>query len=555
MGGGGGGEGEGGDLTASMEALARDAVTVNISCSSGSKFSVQVNLDSTVLSFKALLARNCDIPADQQRLIYKGRILNDDQTLQSYGLEADHTVHLVPRVAPTTNADGTIGSGGMNTSQTDLRAVGSDDGEALGVGGAGLRASLSPGIGFDNLGISTGLDGLPDFEQVRRQLPRNPGIIEEIMNMPAVQNLMHDPEMTTNLITNNPRLAEIIYRNPELAHIINDTAALLRTLEGASSIAPMHRVRTNADRAMSNIESSPEGFNMLCGMYETVEEPFLDAATMAGATGNGSAEPFAFLLGTHGGNQARDGSTIQSTSASGTTPNSPAPYTNPLPNPWFSSAGGGAQINTTRSDPSSDSRPQAPAGLGGLGLPPFEGMFGAMQDTNSLNLLMQNPAISQTMQSLLSNPQYMNQVLGLGPQHQSFVGSISQLREVMQNSQFLPQFTSPEMMQQLLSLQPSLLSQLSQTQSTQEPARTGEGGGAGTLNNMSLEALMTMFGGLGAGSLGVPNRSNVPPEERYATQLLQLQEMGFIDTRENIQALIASAGNVHAAVERLLGNY
>ncbi|KAK9010957.1 hypothetical protein V6N11_043819 [Hibiscus sabdariffa] len=377
------------------------------------------------------------------------------------------------------------------------------------------------------------------------------------MNMPAVQNLMHDPEMTTNLITNNPRLAEIIYRNPELAQIINDTAALLRTLEGASSIAPMHGVRANADRAMSNIESSPEGYNMLCGMYETVEDPFLDATTMAGATGNGSAEPFAFLLGTHGGNQARDGSTIQSTSASGITPNSPAPNINQLPNAWFSSAGGGAQINSTRSDPSADSRPQAPAGLGGLGLPTFEGMFGAMQDTNSLNQtqLIQNPASSQMMQSLLSNPQYMNQVLGLGPQHQSLVGSISQLREVMQNSQFLPQFTSPEMMQQLLTLQPSLLSQLSQTQSTQEPAQTGAGEGEGTLNNMSLETLMTMFGGLGAGSLGVPNRSNVPPEERYARQLLQLQEMGFIDTRENIQALIGSAGNVHAAVEWLLGNY
>ena len=46
----------------------------------------------------------------------------------------------------------------------------------------------------------------------------------------------------------------------------------------------------------------------------------------------------------------------------------------------------------------------------------------------------------------------------------------------------------------------------------------------------------------------------VPPEELYATQLSQLQEMGFYDTQENIIALRATAGNVHAAVERLLGN-
>ncbi|GAB2215497.1 hypothetical protein Droror1_Dr00019884 [Drosera rotundifolia] len=57
------------------------------------------------------------------------------------------------------------------------------------------------------------------------------------------------------------------------------------------------------------------------------------------------------------------------------------------------------------------------------------------------------------------------------------------------------------------------------------------------------------FSGLGVGGLNAPSASNVPPEELYATQLSQLQEMGFIDTQENIRALQASHGNVHAAVE------
>ncbi|CAN6191547.1 unnamed protein product [Urochloa humidicola] len=66
---------------------------------------------------------------------------------------------------------------------------------------------------------------------------------------------------------------------------------------------------------------------------------------------------------------------------------------------------------------------------------------------------------------------------------------------------------------------------------------------------------MNMFSGLGAGGgLGVPNISNVPPEELYATQLSQLQEMGFFDTQENLRALIATSGNVHAAVVLFLGN-
>lgn len=112
--------------------------------------------------------------------------------------------------------------------------------------------------------------------------------------------------------------------------------------------------------------------------------------------------------------------------------------------------------------------------------------------------------------------------------------------------------------------------------------------GAGAQNNMGLDMLMNMFSGLGASGLNAPNTPNrmfflllsiiflnclaywsayaarlklfpccvfvVPPEELYATQLSQLQEMGFFDTQENIRALRATSGNVHAAVERLLGN-
>ncbi|XP_071735331.1 uncharacterized protein [Rutidosis leptorrhynchoides] len=44
-----------------------------------------------------LLEHKCNVPAGEQRLVYKGRVLYDDdrETLKTYGLESDHTVHLV----------------------------------------------------------------------------------------------------------------------------------------------------------------------------------------------------------------------------------------------------------------------------------------------------------------------------------------------------------------------------------------------------------------------------------------------------------------------------
>lgn len=43
--------------------------------------------------------------------------------------------------------------------------------------------------------------------------------------------------------------------------------------------------------------------------------------------------------------------------------------------------------------------------------------------------------------------------------------------------------------------------------------------------------------------------------QRYATQLSQLEAMGFTDNEANLRALSATGGNVNAAVERLLGGH
>lgn len=526
-----------------------EEVALNIRCSNGNKFSVRLNLESTVETFKGVIAQNCDIPADQQRLIYKGRILKNEETLASYGLQADHTVHMVRGFTPAAPAPAPV--------PAPAPASTGSPNEGPGLGGAGLGSPLFPGLGLGALGGSgaPGLfgagAGLPEFEQMQQQLNQNPNMMRDIMNTPAIQSLMNNPELMRSMIMNNPQMRDIIDRNPELAHVLNDPGILRQTLEAARNPEIMREMMRNTDRAMSNIESSPEGFNMLRRMYENVQEPFLNATTMAGNNGNDTgSNPFAALLGNQGGGaQTRDGSNNPSTTGSETATGTAVPNANPLPNPWTGT--GGQQANTApRSNPSG--APPAVGGLGGLGLPELDRMFGGMPDPASMNQMLQNPAVSQMMQNLLSNPQALNQVIGLNPQLRSLMDMNPQLREMMQNPEVLRQLTSPETMQQMMAMQQSLLSQLNRQQPTQEGGQTG--GTPGLQNGLGLEALMNMFGGLGAGGLNAPNNPNVPPEELYATQLTQLQEMGFYDTQENIRALRASAGNVNGAVERLLGN-
>ncbi|OEL36133.1 Ubiquitin domain-containing protein DSK2b [Dichanthelium oligosanthes] len=526
-------------------AAAGAGATLNIRCANGSKFTVQADLAATVGAFKEIVAGSCDVPAPQQRLIYKGRILKDEQTLESYGVETGHTIHLVRGVAP-------LAAPGAPAAASPLASSTPSSGPAGGPGG------LFPGVGAPRSGRSSGIfgPGFPELEQVEQHLSQNPNLMREIMNMPAMQNLMNNPDLIRNMIMSNPQLREIMDRNPDLAHVLNDPSVLRQTLEAARNPEIMREMMRNTDRAMSNIESSPEGFNMLRRMYETVQEPFLNATTMGGE-GNTASNPFAALIGNQGSNQPGQPATNAPTPGSESTTGTPAPNTNPLPNPWSTNGRTGATGGLGGISPewnnflglAGNPRSGAAGGQGGLGSPDL----GSMPDASLVNQMLQNPAMMQMMQNVMSDPQTMNQLLNFNPNARNLMESNTQLREMFQNPEFLRQLTSPETLQQLLSFQQTLLGQLGQPRPSQDGNNSGSA--TGTRGNPSLDTLMSMLSGLGSGGgLGVPNNSSVPPEELYATQLTQLREMGFIDNAENIQALVATAGNVHAAVERLLGN-
>jgi ubiquilin len=46
--------------------------------------------------------------------------------------------------------------------------------------------------------------------------------------------------------------------------------------------------------------------------------------------------------------------------------------------------------------------------------------------------------------------------------------------------------------------------------------------------------------------------SSEPPEQRFASQITQLEEMGFSERERNVRALLATGGDVQAAIEYLL---
>jgi ubiquilin len=79
----------------------------------------------------------------------------------------------------------------------------------------------------------------------------------------------------------------------------------------------------------------------------------------------------------------------------------------------------------------------------------------------------------------------------------------------------------------------------------------GQGAGAGGAG-MDFGNMFDFLGG-GGGAPPAPADTR-PPEERFAQQLQQLNEMGFYDFDRNVQALRRTGGNVNGAIEYLLSH-
>lgn len=84
------------------------SITLEVRMSSGARFSLELNdslENSTVLSVKQLIGeKQQDCPPERQRLIYKGRIMDDARTLSDYGVVTGATLHLVKSSAPASSA-------------------------------------------------------------------------------------------------------------------------------------------------------------------------------------------------------------------------------------------------------------------------------------------------------------------------------------------------------------------------------------------------------------------------------------------------------------------
>jgi ubiquilin len=94
-----------------------ESIKVTIRQNSGQQFDVTVAPTATVKELKVACQEGSGISADEMRLIFKGKILKDENTLDSYKIEEGVTVHLVKGKSAASGSNPTETSSSVGTSQ------------------------------------------------------------------------------------------------------------------------------------------------------------------------------------------------------------------------------------------------------------------------------------------------------------------------------------------------------------------------------------------------------------------------------------------------------
>ncbi|ORY74307.1 hypothetical protein BCR35DRAFT_306768 [Leucosporidium creatinivorum] len=171
-------------------------LSINVKGPQDVKLPITVPTGATVAELKALVAEaNPDFPADQQRLIFSGRVLKDEELCSKYNLKDGHTIHLVKGARPAgpSGVPGTSAAAGVPSS--------------FGAGQQVMGNPLAPLMNAQNAGA---LAGFNPFAEMGVN-PNDPNYMQNMMRDPAVQgqinSLLSDPAVIDQLIATNPELA------------------------------------------------------------------------------------------------------------------------------------------------------------------------------------------------------------------------------------------------------------------------------------------------------------------------------------------------------------
>jgi ubiquilin len=200
-------------------------ITISFKVSTGSTFDLEVDSAATIATVKQLASASSGIPDSQMRLIYKGRILKDGETLDQNKIEHGHVLHLVKgpgaSVAPAAPVPAATPAAPVPAAPT-------------GVNPPADAASLL---------------GNPAMQQMMGVLSQNPELLATMLRANPQFQTMAAQNPHLNLILQNPDLLRVMMNPQMMQAALQMQQAVATGAGGGASTAGLMQLLAQANPA------------------------------------------------------------------------------------------------------------------------------------------------------------------------------------------------------------------------------------------------------------------------------------------------------------------
>ncbi|XP_070970439.1 large proline-rich protein BAG6-like isoform X2 [Oncorhynchus clarkii lewisi] len=206
--------------------------------------SYTVRRELTLKRFKEHISASVDIPVEKQRLIYQGRVLQDERTLNDYNV-ADKVIHLVERAPPQTSQSaggrGRVSSGGTEGGATSSSQGGPQD----------RNGNSYVMLGTFNLPVN-----IMDPQQIQMQVQQMmAGVGEAGRNTRVSTSTGRNGSIDMHINVDQSVQSEPRMRLQLAENLLRETQSLLHRLEGQPSDVPS-RAEPETSQSTSSASST-----------------------------------------------------------------------------------------------------------------------------------------------------------------------------------------------------------------------------------------------------------------------------------------------------------
>lgn len=281
------------------------SITVHVKCGQ-SKWEVQADPAQTVAEFKGEIAKVSEIPAVNQRLIYSGKILQDEQVLETYKIQDGHAIHLVKSGGAGGSAAKASGSQDSSSAAGTAAAVPSNIASGQ-TGGFNPLSDLTSAryAGFTNLpsadmfGPDGGLTNMPNQDDML-------GMLENPIFQSQMNEMLSNPQMVDFMIQSNPQLqamgpqARQLLQSPFFRQMLTNPQMMRQSMQFSSMMNP----NGGSDAAAGSFPAPGESSTEAPTTESTTganPDATAAAANPFAAMFNPGSNPFASMMGNQGG--------------------------------------------------------------------------------------------------------------------------------------------------------------------------------------------------------------------------------------------------------------